>query len=212
MNLSHATSELLAAYAEGSLSEGMSLLVASHLTFCPACRSQVARFEALGGALLASESALEAPSLEAVLSRLDTASPSAHAHATIDPEQSLMPAALRAAAGAHEEEIRWRFLLPGLSEHRLSGFPDEDVRLLRARPGTRILSHTHVGEEATLVLSGAMRDGERVFRRGDVALADHSDDHHPEIVGDEVCLCLIVLSGRMRFTGPIGRALNIFNG
>ncbi len=212
MELSHATPSLLAAYADGALSEGMSLLVASHLTFCPACRQKVAAYEALGGALLASERAAEAPALEAVLSRLDAPTPTDGTSVASDTEPSLMPTALREAAGAHEDAIRWRFLMPGLSEHRLSGFPDEDVRLLRARPGVRILSHTHVGEEATLVLSGAMRDGERIFRRGDVALADQSDDHHPQIVGDEVCLCLIVLSGRMRFTGPIGRALNIFNG
>ncbi|MBA3326136.1 MAG: zf-HC2 domain-containing protein [Rhodobacteraceae bacterium] len=52
MTLAHATPELLTAYADGSLSEGLSLLVASHLTFCPACRRRVARLEALGGALL----------------------------------------------------------------------------------------------------------------------------------------------------------------
>ena len=44
---------MLADYAAGALSQGMSLLVASHLTFCPACRDKAARLEALGGALLA---------------------------------------------------------------------------------------------------------------------------------------------------------------
>ncbi len=74
----------------------------------------------------------------------------------------------------------------------------------------RILQHTHVGDEATLVLTGSMRDGDRLLSRGDVAFADQNDDHHPEIVGDETCVCLVVLSGPMRFTGPVGRALNIF--
>lgn len=214
MELAHATSALLAAYADGALSEGMSLLVASHLTFCPACREQVARFEALGGAMLASEDGrAEPPSLDAVLARLEAPeTPAAAGFDVGDGRGTCLPSSLRAAVGAHEDDIRWRFLLPGLSEHRLEGFADEDVRLLRARPGVRILSHTHSGQEATLLLSGAMRDGERVYTRGDVALADQTDDHHPEIVGDEVCLCLIVLSGRMRFTGRFGRALNIFNG
>jgi putative transcriptional regulator len=67
-----------------------------------------------------------------------------------------------------------------------------------------------VGEEATLVLTGRMRDGAREFGRGDVALADASHDHHPRIVGNETCVCLVVLTGPMRFTGPVGRALNLF--
>ena len=53
----------------------MSLLVASHLTYCPACRDKAARLEALGGALLAEASAV-APGprcLEKALARIAAA-------------------------------------------------------------------------------------------------------------------------------------------
>ena len=55
-----------------------------------------------------------------------------------------------------------------------------------------------------------MEDGGTVFRRGDVALADHNDNHNPKVIGDEICYCLVVMSGNLRFTGPVGRALNLF--
>jgi anti-sigma factor ChrR (cupin superfamily) len=35
MKTAHATPELLAGYAQGTLTRGMALLVASHLTYCP---------------------------------------------------------------------------------------------------------------------------------------------------------------------------------
>jgi putative transcriptional regulator len=210
MTTAHATADILAAYADGTLSEGMSLLVASHLTFCPGCRDRVARFEALGGAMLEdAETAEVSPGcLAAALSRLDE-DRGAEAEAPADPGSPL-PLPLQRRVGVRAADIRWRFLLPGLSEYRLSGFAGDQVSLLRARPGVRILQHTHVGEEATLILTGRMRDGDRLFERGDVSLAGADDDHHPQIVGTEPCLCLVVLSGPMRFTGPVGRALNLF--
>ena len=123
-----------------------------------------------------------------------------------------MPYPLLERLGGDAERIRWRFILPGLADHRLDGFEEEQVILLRGKPGVRILPHTHSGEEATLVLAGRLRDGGREYQRGDVALADHTHDHRPEIVGNETCVCLVVLTGRLRFTGPIGRALNLLTG
>lgn len=45
--------DLLADYASGSSSPGVSLLIAAHLTYSAESRARVAAFEALGGALLA---------------------------------------------------------------------------------------------------------------------------------------------------------------
>lgn len=210
MTTAGAYPDLLAAYAAGSLSDGMRLLVASHIALNPASRTKVSRLEGIGGALLrdASAATLGPGCLDAALSRID--GPEGRAEPVCEaPSDEVLPAPLSQALGVGSAEIRWRFLLPGLSEYRLEGFIGEEVSLLRARPGVRILQHTHAGDEATLVLSGRLKDGGAVFARGDVSLADHTDDHHPEVVGAEVCICLVVLSGSMRFTGPVGRALNI---
>ncbi|MEL6266476.1 MAG: ChrR family anti-sigma-E factor [Pseudomonadota bacterium] len=47
--------EMLAAYASGSSTPGMSLLVATHLTLSPESRARVGAMESLGGILLAGE-------------------------------------------------------------------------------------------------------------------------------------------------------------
>jgi len=212
----HVSNEMLSAYADGSLSDGMSLLVASHLTFCPTCRDKVARLEALGGALMALEDPAEPDPacLSRVMARLDAPEPADEPEGRALPETDVpMPSPVLERLRAEREAIRWRFLLPGLSDHRLEGFDDgEQVTLLRGRPGVRILPHTHCGDEATLVISGRLRDGDTEYAPGDVSLADHTHDHRPEIVGTETCVCLVVLSGRLRFTGPIGRALNLLSG
>jgi putative transcriptional regulator len=201
MTLAHATPDLLAGYADGSLGGGMCLAVAGHLTFCPVCRDRVARLEAVGGALLAEAEPAEPPPgcLERTLARLDAPEPEAA-------EDPLVSCPLRRRLGPLSD-LGWRSVLPGLSECRLEGFA-ERVSLMRGRPGTRVPAHTHTGREATLVLAGRVRDGAAVLGRGDLAVADAGDHHRPEVVGHEPCLCLLVLEGPVRFTGPLGPVLN----
>jgi putative transcriptional regulator len=53
MNVTHHPSDVaLAAFAFGTLDEGRSLVLATHLPFCPACRAAVRTFEHVGGAIL----------------------------------------------------------------------------------------------------------------------------------------------------------------
>lgn len=212
----HPTDDVLLEYASGALGDGMSLLVASHLTFCPECRRVVEAEEAIGGALLAAEPfAVDGPDLAATLRRIgaDRANPSPVV--TEDDPGSPLPRPLRDAVGARFSDIRWRARLPGLAEHVISEdhAPDGQeikVSLLKARPGLKIPEHTHKGDEATLVLCGAMEDGGAIYRKGDVALSDDHHDHQPKILNEGICICLIVLNGGLRFTGPFGRALNLF--
>ena len=202
--------EILADYASGALPPGMSLLVASHLTYCPRSRARVAALESVGGVLLSAEEArdLAPPDLDATLARLDRPAPPRPA---APPASSVLPAPLRAAVGADVDRLAWKFRLPGLHEYVLDGFDDdEEVSIIRAKPGAPMFQHTHSGVEATLVMSGEMEDRGRVLRRGDVAIATEEDDHRPRIVGDEICYCLTVMTGSLRFTGPFSRALNIF--
>lgn len=204
----HPAPETLAEYALGALAPGMELLIASHLTYCPECRKRVAQYEAMGGAALDinDPAQVTAPSLEATLAMIDTADESIVKSPTAP---SIFPSALQNLIPADQESIDWTFRLPGIYEHEMAGFGHEKVSLLKAKPGAKMLSHTHEGEEATLILSGQMQDDGKIYAKGDVAQADHDHDHRPEIIGEELCICLIVLSGNMRFTGTIGRALNV---
>ena len=229
--------QLLTDYAAGALPAGLSLLVASHLTFSPESRRRVAQLERIGGALLDLHAtdplgdetfagpAPTPPSLEAMMARLDREGPRAPAPAPA-PERaakppaaapgSPFPAPLRAAMdglgldGTGPEGVPWKKMLPGLSEYVIEGLgePHEEVSLLRARPGAPIFGHTHTGVETTLVLCGQLQDRGRVYEAGEVSIADHDDDHRPRIVGEDICICLVVMTGEMRFTGRLTRVLN----
>jgi putative transcriptional regulator len=100
--------------------------------------------------------------------------------------------------------------MPGVSEFPLDLGGQERVSLLRVRPGAGVPAHTHTATEVTLVLQGVLCDRDTRFGRGAVAIATPDDDHHPHAGEGEDCLCLTVLDGGLRFTGPFGRALNIF--
>lgn len=196
MPFGHASAEMLAAYADGSLSEGMCLVVAGHLTFCPACRARLARLESLGGALLCNEdpACCSAPDIAAVLPRLDAPGDADPVPSDADLAKAV-PCGLRARICAALAEPNWQQVAPKLQEIRLDGFGAETVALLRGEPGLRIPVHTHTGEEAMLVLSGSLVDRGRLFRRGQILSAGTGDVHAPEVVGDEPCLCLFLQRG-----------------
>ncbi len=206
----HPTFDMISACAAGRASNGVALLVSAHMTFCARCRDEIARLESLGGALFAmSEPSEVAPGmLDALMERIEAHETSAEPVPETAPADAL-PAPIRAALGVPFSEIRWRFRIPGVSEAVIAMPGDEKVSLLRVRPGAGVPKHTHTAVEATLVLSGALLDRGIAYRAGDVAIATEADDHRPRAGEDEDCICLAVLSGGLRFTGPFGRALNI---
>ena len=199
---------MLAAYAAGTASEGVSLLVAAHATYCAACRAGIARIEALSAALMGADG-VTPPALDAVLARLDEPAPP-EAPAAAVAHDPVLPRPIVAAVGAPLSQIRWRFVIPGVARCDIASADDEQVSLLRVRPGCGVPAHTHTGVEATLVLCGALSDRGKLFGTGDVTLAGADDDHHPRAAPGADCICLAVIAGSLRFTGPFGRALNPF--
>ena len=198
--------EILVDYASGTTSPGVSLLVASHLTHAPESRARVREFERLGGILLSEEAPAEmAPNaLDEVLGRLDDPEVSPTTRLQAGP----LPQPLVDRIGLNFDQIGWKTRLPGVAIYDLDGFEDEKVMLLRAKPGAKVPQHTHEGSELTLVLQGCLHDGGVDYSRGDVAVNDEDDDHRPYATGDEICYCLIVQQGDLRFTGTFSRILN----
>lgn len=205
MTTGHLTNELITAYATGAAREGAALAAAAHLTYCAECRRKVLAQELIAGALLADAPVAEAPSCDALLARLDEA-PAEPAPVNKGP----LPTPVAAALGMNFEDIPWRFRLPGVYVYDMSNEDGDDISLMKVRPGAIIPSHTHEAEELTVVFEGELVDGGATFRQGDISVADASVDHKPRAGGDTPCICLAVLSGGVKFTGPIGRALNLF--
>ena len=211
----HPSDELLMAYASGSLDEPVSLVIATHLALCPRCRREVARFEEIGGILMAESAAEEfsQESLDSVLARLDepateTATP---APAPVDNgDKLLVPRPLRDYLGAGLDSLSWKSFRGLEQTDLLPDFPGFRTRMMRIKSGAAMPTHTHEGTELTLVLAGGFSDELGHFLRGDLAEADGSIEHRPIADPGEDCLCLAVTEGSLHLTGRIGRLLNPF--
>ena len=217
---SHPTDELLMEHAAGATSEATGLLLATHLALCPSCRTRLQDFEAIGGALLeALEPAhVAARGLDAVLARLDAAplDDGAPAIAAAPPRPAAMPAGVDAARipqplrGYLEASGEWRRVAPGMEQLELPlSRPGVRTRLLRIKAGAAMPRHTHTGSELTLVLEGGFHDEGGDYRRGDLAMADADTVHRPVAGAGADCLCLVVVEGGIRLTGPFGRMVNL---
>jgi putative transcriptional regulator len=235
----HPSEEMLMDYAAGSLAEAPALLVATHLALCPECRARVSTLEALGGVLLEELTPvpLDQDCLDAVLARLDEPelgeppgrpvpyhAPPRHEPArraaddrapglpgTAAGARPRLPEPLRSYAGGDAEAIAWRRVISGIESCDLPiAGPDLRARLYRIAPGVVIPRHTHGKSEALLVLEGAFSDQSGRYARGDVAISDHTVDHAPRVEREQPCICLAVIEGALRLTGPIGRWMNRF--
>jgi putative transcriptional regulator len=208
----HLSDEFLVEYANGSLPGPEALVVGSHLAICAECRDRVETFETVSAVLL-EEGEVEAVSpgaLEAILAKIDGPEEEDSAPLIEFDRDTLeiIPPPLRTYLDGSLSDLDWKRTGRGIEEASL--VMDEDVRisLLRIRAGQKVPSHTHRGEEFTLVLSGGYADGDDHFGKGDVSLADSAKDHAPVADSNGPCLCLTVRNGATRLTGPIGRFLN----
>ncbi|MGF1447752.1 MAG: ChrR family anti-sigma-E factor [Pikeienuella sp.] len=209
----HVPEELLIGYANGAISPALALLVSAHLEQAERSLEIVSDLQAAGGALMLDDvpATLAEGALDQVLAAIDD-DPGAPAGETVRAEldPGPLPAELIQVIGVDFDQIPWKLRLPGIAEYEIEGFGAERVCLVRGRPGAGIPQHTHSGNEITLVLTGALQDGDMLFEAGDISINDEHDEHMPRVTGCETCYCLVVLSGPLRFTGMFSRALNYF--
>jgi putative transcriptional regulator len=205
----HPSDESLLRYAAGSLSAGPSLVIAAHLEVCPACRTQVAQFEGLGGALLAetAREPMRADALGRALEKLNQ-TPSATSLGLV--ARRLRRADLGMALPASLRDCGigpWRWLGPGFrwSWITVPGSPDARVMLLRGRPGLQLPAHGHTGEEFTFILKGWLFDDRGAYGPGDFDEAGDDIDHQPVVGPDMECICLAALDGDTRLHSRLGR-------
>lgn len=196
----HPDDALLLAYAAGGLDAAMSLILATHLTFCARCRRLVARQEQIGGALLEDISpvAMDGGALARVMARLDEPAPEPH-----QPSNDNTPAPLRAVLGHDLSDVRWRKMGPNLGYVTLYRQGPVAVRLLRGAPGSDVGSHSHHGMEYTLVLRGGYTDATGSYGPGDLQVASGELQHNPIADPEEDCINLSVTTGPLRFDNPV---------
>ncbi len=209
----HLTDALLMSYAAGSLEEGFSLVVATHVSLCDECRARLESFEAVGGALVddCDEMAMGADALEATFALIDAA-PFVDTSPRTSGKGSVFPSPLQDYVGGDLDNVRWRSVGGGVQQAVLKTGGQSKVRLLSIPGGAKMPDHGHRGLELTLVLKGAFEDEDGVFARGDIEVADEDMDHTPVAREGEVCICLAATDAPLKFKGLIPRIAQPFLG
>jgi putative transcriptional regulator len=194
----HPSEATVTAYAAGTLSEGLALVVATHLMSCPACRGLTRRLEAVGGVMLEDlpPAAMAPDALSMVLARSE--------RPLVPPpprpvEPGLPPPLNHCVYGKWLQVglgIRWRPMRVGGAAW---------AGLLQIAPGRSLPRHGHEGPELACVLSGNFTDANGRYEAGDVAEPDGDGDHQPRVDGPQSCLCVIASEG-MRLRGVLGLA------
>lgn len=173
--------------------------MATHLTLCPRCRTQLEQLESIGGALLhdVQPCGIASGLLAATMARLDEPVPEpAHAPAPAgsDHGDGVLPRPLLQLVGPLES-IRWQTRLLGLVKYlelpveRPGAVP---MRMKRIRRGQRVPEHSHDARELELYLRGGALDpntGKR-YARGDVSIYDAGEPHRLQVDDDEDCILL----------------------
>lgn len=205
----HPSDETLLRLAAGTLGAGPALVVSVHLEGCAACRERLAKFEAVGGAILheTTPAPLSADLFGRTMERLDDM-PSAPARGPAPKGRPALgmelPRAMR-----HCEVGPWRWLGPGFrwSKVGIAGSPEAKVMLLKGRAGLHLPAHGHTGLEFMQILSGSLSDERGRYFPGDLDEADDQVDHRPVVGQESDCVCLAALEGDTRLHGLLGRLL-----
>jgi putative transcriptional regulator len=202
----HLDDATLMSFAAGSLPAALAAVAAAHVAMCPRCRDEVAILERVGAALLA-----DLPG--AAMARPGPAEPivgGAQAAPAAAPAGEV-PAPLERLVGDSLDQVRWRWIAPGLWAKPVPISGQGSLHLLKGSPGVSVPEHGHGGSELTLVLRGALVDGTGRYGPGDVADLDEDVEHTPA-AGTAGCICIVGNEQPARFRSVLVRLLRPWHG
>lgn len=210
----HPDTTTLMEFSAGNLTEPHALCIRLHLDKCADCCSRVETLDSLGAILMESQpkSELSSGTFDSILSRIDR-DESSDDGAVTAARRSARISPLAKLLGDDLNALPWKRQLGDVSVLDITDrFPgqQEQVVLQKLAAGGKAPSHTHRGEETTIVLQGAFADQKGVFNQWDFVVLNQEDDHKPVAVGCEDCITLSVLSAPVKLTGTFGRMLNPF--
>lgn len=182
--------ELLPLYALGVLDADEAQVVERAVAADPALAAELAALEAAGEALITPV----APP-PAVLSRLMASVGGGRFETWSTRMASLFDVTVERARellGLIERPASWEDQMPGLALVHFDGGPAyaaADCGFVRLAPGTAFPHHTHLGEEVSLILAGALRDHTgRTYGPGDEITSAEGSEHDVVSVGVEDCV------------------------
>ncbi|MCY4306370.1 MAG: ChrR family anti-sigma-E factor [Aestuariivita sp.] len=209
----HVSDGLLLNYSAGNLPEGFNIVIASHLSVCDDCRARAESFDSIGGTILDIIEPVNMISFHQSLratQELITASNVPTNLPCSDIENDLLPAPLNNYVGDGINAIRWRPIGMGAKQSILSTSGSATARLLFVPAGSSMPNHSHKGLEVTLVLKGALIDGDKRFEPGDVQIIDNDTNHSPIAGESDDCICLTATDHPLQFKSLMPRLLQPF--
>jgi putative transcriptional regulator len=206
----HPSDELLAAYSAGSLPLSQALCISAHLEDCPACGRNLQQLNRVGSELMAQLS--PAPASAELKGRLLDSLDSLVEESADDQEpgdSSPVPRCLRQFIPGDYQDLAWQRVSGDI--HSVELCRDSNgakVELLKIKPGGSAATHTHLGDEYTVILEGSFSDESGVYGQGDFLRRDQNDRHTPVATRDRECICLAVTEAPIQLTGFFTRLLN----
>ena len=204
----HPAPELLAAFSAGSLQLSHALCISTHLEHCDECRSNLMRLNSMGANLMEELKPAKASEnlKSSVLSMLDDEVTEA---TPVINRDSRVPRALQQFIPDDYDYLQWYRVSPSIQAARLcTDSNGSKVEMLRIKPGGQVPSHTHTGDEYTMLLEGSFSDESGVYKEGDFVVRDGRHKHKPMVTEDRECICLTVTDAPIEFTGFFTRWLN----
>lgn len=210
----HPSLDMLIDYSSGAQPLPHALAVSTHLDQCQKCREQVRRLNQVGAELFCSQTERASQehmgklksSLFAAIQESDKPVAQTQRQA---PALSHIPPSLRKWIPQGFNELNWMSLTPSFKLATLSNQPGgAQIALSRIKAGAKMPTHTHTGNEITLVLKGAFSDEDGLYREGDFIFRNSEHKHQPRVTKDDECICLIILDAPIEFTGWLSRLLN----
>ena len=204
---------LLIDYANGTLPLSLEVLVETHISMNPESAKSIRMLLQIGGALIENSEpvSLSEGSFEKLMAEIDLSDDSIEdTDILVSNDNNLLPLPLRNYTQDVNSPRSWKRIGIGLSEQSID-FGDQfgSAKLYRIAPGCSVPSHSHDGNEVTLVLSGGFTDEYGTYGPGDISIQETGAVHKPVADADGECIVLAVNEGPIVLTGPVGRLLNM---
>lgn len=194
----HPDARFLTDYAAGCLPTSQALCVATHLHYCPACRTKSRDLTELGAELFSRQPAAEvrAGEFDRLMRRIERQPEQVASEAPVRPANvvSILPRAVHKLTNGNLDELRWRRVGRNFRYTRLNvGDRERETSLFFIKAGGSVPRHHHKGDEITVILKGSFSDREDKYAVGDFIVRTRGETHRPVASQDQDCLCLSTL-------------------
>jgi putative transcriptional regulator len=209
----HPDSDLLLAFSAGTLPLSHALCVSAHIERCDECTTNLQRLNNLGALMLEELSPAASPDQlkTSVMAQLDrqTINPQPAVAPPAPNQSSRVPRCLLQFIPAGYNSLSWHRVSPSIKAAKLCfDSTGAKVEMLRIKPGGKSATHTHTGDEYTVILEGSYSDESGMYCEGDFILRNSRHKHKPIASRDKECICLTVTDAPIKFTGWLTRWLN----